>query len=990
MTSLTQVFNPAFMKGMRIDPTNPFKFDFLIYRGDEPLTEEQKESEYPKLIKYFLTALAVPDTDQWVNLSPYEKERIIPDNFGLTEMGRDLLAQDYLLKQISASLIHPDTDLGKKFWKEVYQTAYQKFGTTDIPTDTFHKVWIVPDKAVIYEKGNNVYVLSNHLKVLLDKDYLATQKNVSDGNPVASQEASEISEKVMRQVLIPAIEKEVNEGRNFAPLRQVYSGMLLATWYKQTLKESILSKIYADKGKIRGVDQNPANNKEIYDQYIIAFQKGVFNMIKEDLDQLTQELIPRKYFSGGTVNDYAQKGVIQRAGSSETQKEFLQNYDKMDMAQTVLTEPQRAFFENSASLKSAAQVVLEKYGSRYGLTKENLTEAVFLDPRERSLLLTSSQGDFITRMGDKDNGWRPLQTLLAAPKSVVESLPDGTVMVAPREKSEKDEESFWSFTNDGSLEKISPKEDSVHVYRSRMRRSAAQSQATPYYQHDLRFFDFFRYLQELTLSRGSLAGSYWGIKVYLGKEKVTEDFFRQQYVSAQLDELSAVVKDYGKTVELYTGKKVPYTSLVRIIERLSILSDIIDNENPKRFESYFEALKWLRRSVSAQKLHKPFLEPPFDSNIFEEMWIDPQSEEDREIVFSLLADEHYEKDAPRFMDPVKGTVIGLPEKVGVSFEIKTREEIPGGARIMTSAGSLYSVYEDVLQTINGPLPAQWAESAWVRVSDRFYFSVSFLDTWDDYYQKYTLAKAQVLLRETEASKEASVLLNTGVNIRRQGLLSFLRRMIGIVENIRLAVGPEKHSRMQALMRAFELFQEKILFEKRNPGQSYQNNEWSQKFEPLLLGMGFDIETQEGRDIVESLFSKPPLSAEDLKQAVRDSFLKQAAAWFIKNALFVSVTQHQLPAEKDRNPLQLRSPLGEAPSQGVVLQEKNNTDAAALTKDVYGGISLSQSTLDMEIKRDGKGVVLPVSQQDFDNIHIDGLVPVILDIKPVNNNALIFD
>ena len=29
-------------------------------------------------------------------------------SFGLTEMGRDLLAEDYMLKQITASLIYPE------------------------------------------------------------------------------------------------------------------------------------------------------------------------------------------------------------------------------------------------------------------------------------------------------------------------------------------------------------------------------------------------------------------------------------------------------------------------------------------------------------------------------------------------------------------------------------------------------------------------------------------------------------------------------------------------------------------------------------------------------------------------------------------------------------------------------------------------------------------------------------------------------------------
>ena len=42
-----------------------------------PYDKDQKEEEYTKLIKYFLASLTIPDDHQWVNLSPYEKNRII-------------------------------------------------------------------------------------------------------------------------------------------------------------------------------------------------------------------------------------------------------------------------------------------------------------------------------------------------------------------------------------------------------------------------------------------------------------------------------------------------------------------------------------------------------------------------------------------------------------------------------------------------------------------------------------------------------------------------------------------------------------------------------------------------------------------------------------------------------------------------------------------------------------------------------------------------
>ena len=35
----------------------------------------------------------------------------------------------------------------------MYEEAAKKYGTTDIPVNTFNKVWIVPEKAVVYENA---------------------------------------------------------------------------------------------------------------------------------------------------------------------------------------------------------------------------------------------------------------------------------------------------------------------------------------------------------------------------------------------------------------------------------------------------------------------------------------------------------------------------------------------------------------------------------------------------------------------------------------------------------------------------------------------------------------------------------------------------------------------------------------------------------------------------------------------------------------------
>ena len=236
MVHLSPPLDPPILKGIKVHPDNPFKFDFILDKGDSSYSKQ----EATKLIKYFLASLTIPEKDLWVNLSPYEKNRIIPQSFGLTEMGRDLLAEDYMLKQITASLIYPEDAIGQKFWKRIYQEAQKKFGTTNIPVNTFNKVWIVPEKAVIYEnaKAGTAYVVEAKLKVMLEQDYLSLEKHSTALPSTTRNDISSIGANIIREIVIPELTREVNENKNFAQLRQVYNSLILATWYKKKIKDS--------------------------------------------------------------------------------------------------------------------------------------------------------------------------------------------------------------------------------------------------------------------------------------------------------------------------------------------------------------------------------------------------------------------------------------------------------------------------------------------------------------------------------------------------------------------------------------------------------------------------------------------------------------------------------------------------------------------------------------------------------------------------------
>ncbi|MEI6438028.1 MAG: hypothetical protein WCO69_04685 [Candidatus Omnitrophota bacterium] len=309
MVQASAPFTPAALKGVKVDLANPFAFDFIVDKGESGLEGQALSDESDRLIKYFLTALTVPEKETWVNLSPYEKNRIIPDALGSTEMGRDMLAQDYVLKQLTATMVYPETDLGKEFWAKVYAEAQAKLGTSDVPMESFNKVWIMPDKIALYETGNGVYIVKHTLKVLTEQDYLAVANNKSDAPEItdeASKTLNDISSRVLREVVLPAITKEVNEGKNFAQLRQVFDSLLLAAWYKVKVKDSILNASFADKNKVAGNALADKTEKEqVYQRYVEAFKKGVYNYIKEDLDAQSNEVIPRKYFSGGVLGDSA-------------------------------------------------------------------------------------------------------------------------------------------------------------------------------------------------------------------------------------------------------------------------------------------------------------------------------------------------------------------------------------------------------------------------------------------------------------------------------------------------------------------------------------------------------------------------------------------------------------------------------------------------------------------------------------------------------------
>ena len=314
LLSGSETYSLPLLRGVKIDYNNPLNLDFIVDTADQG---EVDKEEAQRLINYFYATIAVPDEALWVNLSPYEEDRMVEDTLAVTDLGRDLLAQDYILKQFSSSLTYPESKSGEQYWNMLKNVQ-------GADKDSFSKIWIKPATAKINEENGMAWISEATLTAQTEEDFLAMKEN-SLSKDSASTDA-------MRDIVVPAVIKEINEGRNFAKLRQIYHSMLLGMWFKKRFKESFYAGLI-EKENVKGIDTADKDSKDkIYAVYKEAFQKGVYNLIKKEKDTVTDRRVARQYFSGGieglsasALVDETEQGMVdaEKIGNSSIGRDVL-------------------------------------------------------------------------------------------------------------------------------------------------------------------------------------------------------------------------------------------------------------------------------------------------------------------------------------------------------------------------------------------------------------------------------------------------------------------------------------------------------------------------------------------------------------------------------------------------------------------------------------------------------------------------------------------
>lgn len=336
--------------------------NFIIDQGDEPSDDPSvRLEETQKLTDYFYTSLVIQNELQWVNLSAYEADRMLPKELSGTLLGRNMLAQDCMLKRMTASLMHPDNPTGRQYWDAVYRESRRRFRTSKMPFRSFRKVWVKATEANIYftskeqhpspgedddpfyqmlrpypDGSQFAFLVGHELGVECEEDLVAAR---CSGETRTSNANDDFQLRLFREIVLPTLHAEVNEGEHFAEMRKIYSAEILATFVKKSKDELKNQKLRSliNSGDLRnrlivrtvtafGEEQTngdgpqaisrpplvvpidhampnaPAfripENVEFYSQYVRLYKEGVFRCARsEDGDELG-ERVNRVYFSG--------------------------------------------------------------------------------------------------------------------------------------------------------------------------------------------------------------------------------------------------------------------------------------------------------------------------------------------------------------------------------------------------------------------------------------------------------------------------------------------------------------------------------------------------------------------------------------------------------------------------------------------------------------------------------------------------------------------
>lgn len=224
----------------------------------------------------FFVWLSLHPSTFWVNLNPDEPDRIVDQQLGTTDVGRILLESDLQMKKTTAELIHPATDLGKRYWNELDTGDGDQFCAAN-------RLWIVAAPATVYEQDGELYILEAPISVQMESSYLAGQDIPDRDCPGVSERVQQHNESVFQSLILPEVEEAVNEAPEYEELRRVYLSRVAAEWYRD--RDTAFPTMFGDLIDSGDVSDWPARTdwspRKVFDRYVKSYTEGEFEYTVE-------------------------------------------------------------------------------------------------------------------------------------------------------------------------------------------------------------------------------------------------------------------------------------------------------------------------------------------------------------------------------------------------------------------------------------------------------------------------------------------------------------------------------------------------------------------------------------------------------------------------------------------------------------------------------------------------------------------------------------
>jgi cell wall-associated NlpC family hydrolase len=280
----------------------------------------------------FMTGLAVSDIKFWVNLMPWEPDRIIDRQLNQSEVGRIMLEADLQMKRDVSNYGNPcANETGKALWKlldkkhdSLVQSCMEKFPgeIKDINNVWFLPVtrhWIVPDKVYAYTNGTQIYIINATLSIYSEpvaeyssfrvdnQDIGDLSKDCIEELNKSAKEFGQYNKELEENMILPYVIADVNCGERYEDLRNVYVSLALAQWYKSRItpqmdifRNDLDSSLPAILKATRSWNPN-----EIWENYVYSFENGEYGCWENATTKTATGAITQSNFrSSGGVDFY--------------------------------------------------------------------------------------------------------------------------------------------------------------------------------------------------------------------------------------------------------------------------------------------------------------------------------------------------------------------------------------------------------------------------------------------------------------------------------------------------------------------------------------------------------------------------------------------------------------------------------------------------------------------------------------------------------------